>query len=119
VEINLDGLEIDVLLDTEDGMVGEYLREKADEVAMLARAEAPVRTGFAWNNSATPTSNASPPGYLKASIHGKVGRSARTGHIYGSANVAADPALFITYPAIQIHSPNLFMSTALYSVTSI
>jgi hypothetical protein len=96
------------------GPVGDLVGTLGDEVAMKARAAAPVRSGTLWNDSATPSSNARPPGYLKSRIHGKRGVS-REGHLYGSANAPADPLIFIAYPAKQVRFRNMFMTTALYS----
>lgn len=116
-KVNLDESTITVFLNDPAGMVGDYLAELADETAAKARALAPVRVGSLWNNSATLTSNARPPGYLKASIHGKRGVS-RQGKLYGSANADANPAIFLEYPAKQIHFKHPFLTTALYSMTA-
>jgi len=98
------------------GPVGDLMGMVADQVAEKARAMAPVREGTLWNNSATLTSNARPPGFLKARIHGKRGVS-RQGNLYGSANGPAAPLVWITHPATQIpwEHRNLFMERALYS----
>jgi hypothetical protein len=111
---NLNESTITAFLNDPYGPVGDLMGELGDEVAMKARALAPVRGGTLWNNSATLTSNARPPGYLKSRIHGKRGVS-REGHLYGSANGPADPLIFIAYPAKQVTFRNMFMSTALYS----
>lgn len=114
VQFNLDESTISVFLNDPAGPVGDMLGELADDVAMKARTLAPVRTGTLWNASATPTSNARPPGYLKARIHGKRGVS-RQGRLYGSANAPANPLVFVAYPAKQVRTRNMFMTTALYS----
>jgi hypothetical protein len=114
IEFKLDESTITVFLNDPAGPVGNMLGELADEVAMKARATAPVRSGTLWNDSATLTSNAKPPGYLKSRIHGKRGVS-REGNLYGSANGPADPLVFIAYPAKHITFSNIFMSQALYS----
>ncbi len=113
-EFKINDAMLEALLDTEDGPVGQFLGEAGDRFADQARALAPVREGNVWNEA---TTSAKPPGYLKASIHGKTGRSARTGHIYGSANAMADPAIFMEYPAVQLHYPRPFLTTALFSTT--
>jgi hypothetical protein len=110
----LDDSTITVFLNDPYGPVGNLVGTLADEVAMKARATAPVRSGTLWNDSATLTSNAKPPGYLKSRVHGKRGVS-REGHLYGSANAPADPLIFIAYPAKHITFSNIFMSQALYS----
>ena len=111
-----DELAITEFLNDPIGPIGDMLGEVADQVAIKARAMAPVRSGTQWNNSATLTSNARPPGFLKGSIHGKRGVS-QEGNLYGSANAEADPLIFIAYPAKQIEpaNRNLFMQRALYS----
>jgi hypothetical protein len=114
VEFNPDESAITSFLNDPYGPVGDLMGAMGDEVAMKARAMAPVRGGYQWNNSATRTSNARPPGFLKASIHGKRGVS-REGNLYGSANAEADPLIFIAYPAKQVHVRNTFMTRALFS----
>lgn len=111
---NLNESTITFFLNDPAGPVGDLVAELADEVAMKARAMAPVRVGTLWNDSATPTSNARPPGFLKARIHGKRGVS-RQGRLYGSANAPANPLVFIAYPAVQVEFRNTFMTRALYS----
>jgi hypothetical protein len=115
VRFNLDESTITVFLNDPAGPVGDMLGELADQGANRARALAPVRTGTLWNDSATLTSNARPPGFLKGSIHGKRGVS-RRGKLYGSINAEANPLVFVAYPAQQVHFKNIFMTTALYSI---
>lgn len=115
IRFNLDESTITVFLNDPAGPVGDLLGQLADQGANRARALAPVRTGNLWNDSATPSSNARPPGFLKGSIHGKRGVS-RQGRLYGSVNAEADPLIFIAYPAQQVHFRNMFMTTALYSI---
>ena len=114
VEFNPDEASITAFLNDPYGPVGDLVGTMADEVAVKARATAPVRSGYRWNNSATRTSNARPPGFLKESIHGKRGLS-REGNLYGSANAEADPLIFVAYPAKQVHFKNTFMTSALFS----
>lgn len=96
------------------GPVGDLMGTMADEVALKARVTAPVRGGYLWNNSATRTSNARRPGFLRDSIHAKRGVS-REGNLYGSANAEADPLIFVAYPAKHITVRNTFMTSALFS----
>jgi hypothetical protein len=114
-DFHLDEVAIDVLLGDPMGMVGDYLREESDIVAEMARVNAPVREGNAWSKR---SSLDGPPGLLKASVHGKVGIS-REGRLYGSANAIADPAIFMEYPAVQLHYPRPFLTTALFSATAL
>lgn len=113
--IDLDESSITVFLNDPLGPIGDFLASLADSGAVKARALAPVREGNLWNNSASPTSNARPPGFLKGSIHAKRGVSAE-GHLYASVNAEADPLIFIAYPARQVRFKNMFMTTALYSI---
>ena len=114
MDFNLDERAIASFLNDPAGPVGDLMGTMADEVAMKARATAPVRSGTLWNNSATRTSNARRPGFLKGSIHAKRGVSAE-GNLYGSANAEADPLIFIAYPAKHVNFRNTFMTRALFS----
>jgi hypothetical protein len=116
IRVNLNESSIDAFLNDPAGPVGDLLETMADKGSAIARGLAPVREGDLWNNSATRSSNARPPGYTKASIHGKRGVS-RQGNLYGSVNAAADPTIFLEYPAQQMHEKRPFLTTALWSIT--
>lgn len=116
-QVTLDDSTIAVFLNDPAGPIGDFLESLANQGAEKARALAPVRTGTRWNNSATRTSNARPPGYLKGSLHGKKGVSAE-GNLYGSVNADANPLVFIAYPAAQVRFKNMFMTTALWSINT-
>lgn len=113
IEVHLDEGAIGLFLNDPAGPVGDLLFDMATEGSQLARGLAPVREGNVWNEE---TTTARVPGFTKASIHAKRGVSAEGG-LYGSFNVAADPGIFLSYPAKQLHRTWIFMKTALWSIT--
>ena len=117
VNVNWDDAAIEDLLHSLDGPVGRFLTEKADEMTQVARVAAPVQKpqNFSWgkhSSSYLPRSF----GYLKGSVHAKVGYT-QSGGLYGGVNSAYGPTLFLERPARQLHRLYPFLSTALYSVS--
>ena len=102
--------EVRALLDDPAGPVGEFLRAVAEEVAMIARANAPVRVGNVWSER---TTTARPPGFTKAGIHTAMGHHP-TGSLWASANAPAEPTLFLEYAEGRMHMPHPFLTTALW-----
>jgi hypothetical protein len=94
-----------------DGPVGQLIAELSAQVASVARSAVRVRTSRAGKNS-----TARAPGFTKSSIavHGPfIGEA---GSLYGGANAAADPAIFLEQPASQMHSKYPFLTTGLDSL---
>lgn len=112
-EVDLNESSIGLFLNDPGGPVGDLLFEMATEGEGTAKGLAPVREGNVWNEE---TTSARPPGFTKASIHAKRGVS-QAGNLYGSVNVEADPGIFLSFPAKQLHRTWIFMHTALWSIT--
>jgi hypothetical protein len=104
----------DDLLNSWDGPVGEYIAELSDRLALVARAVVHVRVDArGMPGRAGPRSTAHVPGFTKADIRTHRGISQVTGHIYGGANVAMDPGIYLEWPARQMHDRYPFMTTGL------
>lgn len=112
-DVHWNAAALEELLNSPTGPVGQMLIELSEQVAATARSTVRVRHTPTW----TAESDARPPGYTLASIRPHLGYNSR-GHIYGGANAAADPTIFLEQPAEQLHHRYPFMTTALWSVAS-
>lgn len=104
--LHLDERALEELLNTPEGPVGQMLRDLSEELARRARVRVPIRKGRGGNSR--------PPGFTLASIRPYEGYD--RGHIYGGANAAADPTIFLEYPAEQIRQKEPFLTDALWSL---
>lgn len=109
--VELDDAQIEAMLNDEEGPVGDFLNSITKRMEAVAVMRAPVREGNVWNEMST---NARPPGYLKASIGRRIGHHGGTGGLYGSVNAAGNPTYFLEAPAVQMHSKHPFLTTALW-----
>jgi hypothetical protein len=106
-------------LNSVDGPVGRLIAELSAEAARIARSVVRVRNVPGdRRHRAGRTSNARPPGFLKADIrvHGPVRGS--LGGLYGGVNAAADPSIFLEYPASQMDRKYPFLTTALDTIVA-
>ena len=110
-DVRLDGRAIDDLLDDPLGPVGTFLQDLASQAADVARAVVQVRTDPTWSLR----SDARPPGFTRASITTRLGKS-NSGRLWASANAPADPAIFLEDPAEQLHHAYPFLTTGLNSL---
>lgn len=110
-DVRLDDAAITAMLDDPYGIVGAFLQELADQAAAVARAATPVRPpGSTWSRR----SDASPPGFTKASIHTEMGHYA-SGALWASANAAVEPTIFLEDPREdRLKEP--FLTTGLWSL---
>jgi hypothetical protein len=111
----LNEAEVTWVLEDPDGPVGDYLRKTTEEMAAIARARVPVRRGNVWSER---TTSARKPGFTKSSIHTVMGRGA-SGSLWGSVNAEANPGLWLEFGAEQMHHRHPFLSTALFTATSL
>ena len=111
---------LDELLRSPDGPVGRLIAELSEQVAMIARQNAPVRDPATRNRRrrAGVNSTARPPGFTKASIrvHGPVRGS--QGGLYGGVNAAGSPTFFLEAPAEQMDRKYPFLTTALDTIVA-
>lgn len=116
-DVNWDEAALEDLLHSIDGPVGQFLTEKAESMADLVKADAPLQKPQNWSWGKNSTSYMPRSfGYLKASVRPKVGYT-KDGTLYGGVNAFYGPTLFLERPARQMHHVYPFMSDALYSVT--
>lgn len=115
--IDLDDAAITALLTDPAGPVGELIAELSGQAAAVARIVVHVRPGTPRSGAWSARSTARPPGFTRASIrvHGPVIGSG--GGLYGGVNAAADPAVFLEYPAEQMYESYPFLTTALDSLS--
>jgi hypothetical protein len=109
IKLIWDDQEIYELLNAADGPVGQLIFELSARAAAVATAVVRVRTGRGG-------STARPPGFTKASIRVHFPAWGSLGLIYGGVNAAADPTIFLEYPAIQYHEAHPFLTTGLFSL---
>jgi hypothetical protein len=116
--IDWDHAAIDDLLNSVDGPVGQMVAELSAQAAAVARTVVPVRDGSVRDRRrrAGRTSNARPPGFTKASIHVHGPLRGSLGGVYGGVNAAADPTVFLEYPAEQMDRSYPFLTTGLESL---
>lgn len=115
--VNFNDAALYDLIHALDGPVGKFLTEKAEAMAQVAKAAAPVQKPQNWSWGKNSTSYLPRSfGYLKSSVRPKVGYT-KDGTLYGGVNAAYGPTLFLERPARQMHRIYPFMSSALYSVT--
>lgn len=107
--------EIQWLLTSPEGPVGELIGELSEKAAAVARGAVHVRPGTAKSATTGHGSNARPPGFTKADIrvHGPV-RGAYG--MYGGVNAAADPTIFLELPARQMDRRYPFLTVGLDSL---
>jgi hypothetical protein len=116
-DIRWDDAAFDDLLNSWDGPVGEFIAELSDRVALVARAAVRVRVNMRGSpGRAGPHSTARPPGFTKADIRSHRGQHADSGRIYGGANVAMDPGIYLEWPARQMNARYPFMTTGLEAI---
>jgi hypothetical protein len=106
-DIDWDDGAIEELLNSVDGPVGQMVQELSEQVATVARNTVHIRTGPGG-------STANPPGFTRASITAHLGYG--SSGIFGGANAAADPAIFLEYPADQMKESYPFLTTGLWSI---
>lgn len=105
-------------LNSIDGPVGRLILELSDEAAKIARSVVRVRNVPGdRRHRAGRTSNARPPGFLKADIRTHIARGS-LGGLYGGVNAAADPSIFLEYPAEQMDRKYPFLTTALDAIVA-
>jgi len=109
VDFRLDEAALLAWLNSDDGPVGRYLDRVDEEIVSVARASVRVRRP---GDRTGRTSNARPPGYTLASIRADKHHDA-AGLIYGGARAAADPGIFLEYPAEQDRRKYPFLTTGL------
>jgi hypothetical protein len=103
-----DEAAIEDLLQSVDGPVGQMVQELSGQIAVVARNTVHIRTGPGG-------STANPPGFTRGTITAHLGYGSNG--IFGGANAAADPAIFLEYPADQMeHGPYPFLTTGLWSI---
>ena len=107
--VNLDNAAIYDLLNGPDGPVTRLMEELSEQVVTVARGKARVRHTRTWSNR----SDASPPGFMKASIHTNV--HWYQGLVYGGAAAAEEPTFFMEDPRVN-RERYPFMSTAIDSL---
>lgn len=105
------------LLNSVDGPVGRLIMELSYRAAAVARSAAPVRAVPGTRRTrAGRNSTARAAGFLKADIRTHLARGS-LGGLYGGVNAAADPAIFLEYPASQMDRKYPFLTTALDAIT--
>jgi hypothetical protein len=109
VQVIWDDKEIYDLLNSADGPVGQLILELSERAAAVATSVVRVRTGRGG-------STARPPGFTKASIKVHFPAWGTLGLIYGGVNAAADPTIFLEYPAEQMKHAYPFLTTGLFSL---
>jgi hypothetical protein len=109
VKVIWDDKAVFDLLNSADGPVGELILELSERAAAVAKAVVRVRTQRGgWT--------ARPPGFTKASIKVHFPAWGSLGLLYGGVNSAADPTIFLEYPAEQMHQAYPFLTTGLFSL---
>lgn len=110
-----DAAEAD-LLNSIDGPVGQLIIELSAQAAAVARSVVRVRSVPGTRRTrAGRNSTARPPGFLKGDIRTHLARGS-LGGLYGGVNSAADPSIFLEYPASQLTRKYPFLTTALDSI---
>lgn len=105
--------QIEELLNSVDGPVGQMIARMSEQATAQARRAVPVRKGYGVARRAPARSTAWAPGYTRSTIHVHGPVRGSRGGLYGGVNVSASPAIFLEYPASQMSHPYPFMSTAL------
>lgn len=105
-------------LNSIDGPVGRFIMEVSAEAAQIARAVVRVRQVPGTRRTrAGRGSTARAPGFLKGDIRTHIARGS-LGGLYGGVNAAADPGLYLEYPASQMHRKYPFLTTALDEIVA-
>jgi hypothetical protein len=104
-----DDAAIEEMLNTPEGLVGQFIIETSEQIAAVARSKVQIRRSRSWSAR----SDANPPGYTLGTIRPWMGYTG--GHIYGGANAAADPAIFLEKPRID-RNEYPFLTTGLWSI---
>lgn len=115
VDVVWNDAELEWLAHSPEGPVGQFLAEKAVEMAALVMTLAPVQQvkNWSWGRNSSSYMPRS-LGYLKGSVTPHLGAT-RSGMLFGGVNAAYGPTLFLEKPADQMHHVYPFMSTALYA----
>lgn len=108
-DVNISDAEVFALINDPAGPVGRYLLELSEEAAAIARTVVRVRGpgDTTWSRK----SSAKPPGYTKAGIRTDMYTDA-AGYLYGGVAAPYVPAIFLEYPAKQMHREYPFLTTA-------
>lgn len=118
-EVEVSEKEVYELFRDKDGPIGNFLREMADQIAVVARAKVQVRR-IPDKYHTGRTSDARRPGYTKLHITTTVGHAVTyNGLLFGGAEAPEDPGLFLELPAEQIADKGHkfpFLSTGLDSL---
>jgi hypothetical protein len=113
-DVQVDGRAVEELLTDPAGPVGRLLQELAVQGTVIARAAAPVRnTARGSRGRAGRGSSALPPGYTKAGVRTHDVRVGRAGTLYAGVDAPAEPAIYLEYPASQMHRKYPFLTVAL------
>lgn len=115
--IEWDETELEAMLNSPDGPVGEELEELSTKAAAVAKALAPVQKpeNFSWGKKRSTSYMPWSGGYTKSRTVPHMGYT-QGGTLYGGVNTPWGPTLFLEKPARQMHRSYAFMTTALYSI---
>jgi hypothetical protein len=118
IRIDWNERELEDLLNSPEGPVGELLEDLAQRAALAAKAAAPVQKPSSFSYGKKGSSSYMPwsGGYTKAKIRPVMGFT-KGGKLFSGVNSPFGPTLFLEHPARQLHHPYPFMTTGLYSVS--
>jgi hypothetical protein len=110
--------ELEDMLNTPEGLVGEFLTELMMKMATVAKAGAPIQKpqNFSWGKKYSTSYMPWSGGYTKAHTVPHMGYT-KGGHLFGGVNAPYGPTLFLEKPARQLKHSYPFMTTALYSLS--
>ncbi len=114
-DVTWDEAEIDDLLNSIEGPVGQLIYELSVRATVVAISVVHVRPGTPASATTGRTSNARPPAFTKLNTRAHIARGSRGG-LYGGVNAPADPTLFLEMPASQMHRAYPFLTTGLFSL---
>lgn len=116
--IDWDNADLEWLLNSPDGPVGQMLEEMAAKATAVALAKAPVQSPRTWSWTMKGSTSYQPrsEGYLKGTIRPHMGYT-KSGQLFSGVNAAYGPTLFLERPAKQMHHIYPFMTEALWSVS--
>lgn len=116
--IEWDDAELENMLNTPGGLVGEMLEDLSAQAASVAKGAAPVQTPrtYSWSKKYSTSYMPWSGGYTKANVRAHMGYT-KGGTLFGGVNAPYGPTLYLTKPAKQMHHSYPFMTTGLYSVS--
>jgi hypothetical protein len=115
--ITWDEDQLEQLLNTPEGPVGQMLEDLAARATLVAKAAAPVQkpSSFSWGRKRSTSYMPWSGGYTKSRIVPHMGYT-RGGTLFSGVNAPLRPTLFLERPARQMRRSYPFMTTALDSI---